>query len=87
MRALGLVSHTVSPHCCLATLGTDYMAISVMHNLMTKTDYCNAPFVAISKGCHPFIKVQVSDDCDDLGTAIQLHAYGSHINRVTLERT
>jgi hypothetical protein len=68
-------------------LETDYMAISVMHDLMTKTDYCNTPFIAMSKGCHPSIEVQVLDDCDDPGTAIWPRAYGSHINRVTLERT
>jgi hypothetical protein len=87
MQALGLISHAVSSYCCLAILGTNYMAISVMHNLMIKTDYCNAPFVAMSKGCHPSIEVQVPDDCDDLGTAIWLHVYGSCINGVTLERT
>jgi len=87
MQALGLVSHAVSPYCCLTMLGTDYMAISVMHDLMTKTDYCNAPFVVISKECHPFIEVQVPDDCDDLGTAIRPCVYGSRINGVTLERT
>lgn len=71
MRPLGLVPPTASPHCCLARLGTDYIVqFSNTWHYGRNPDCCNAPFVTSSKGHPPSNKVQILDNCDDLGIAI-----------------